>query len=701
MKKNLLLLFALAASSAAFAQEREPEKSYTSRDTVHVFAERDMRIPLANTTAAKIALPLRLTPASVGVVHRALFESQEAIVMGDALRNVSGVHSQTGFGVFDYFSIRGFESLSNGLVLTDGAPEPEVTFYNLYNVERVEVLKGPSAFLYGGNPLSGVINLVRKRPAFENFLFAGSGYGKFTSYRSTVDLSLAHRASGAAFRLNGLWQDSESFRDGKENSNVSLNPAFLWQPNERVSLELNYERIDSEYHSDAGLPIFNGAVVDVPHTRSYQSPFDVSDQLLTRGRVDLNYKASDAATLRNKFYYTVLDWRSNGTLFNFTLPNATGSLDIYRTLTLLDDRQKLLGNQLEALFDFQTGGVAHKLVTGFEFTRLADDFTFDVAFLPSIDVFNPQEFALPGRFDPRQALIPGQSLVAEARYRTLAPYFVDQLALSKQLHLFLGGRFDKIAYEEKNTRTERNDEQFSPMAGVTFAPTNDLSLYANYGRAFGPPSTLVVGERKAEKSVQYEVGFKRRYYEGRLHTTVAVYHLEKENVAIPTENGVTQQLGNQRGRGVEADIAAQPGRNWHVFVNYAYNDAELTKFSEFALVLTPQGPAPQFFDRSGNAPAFAPKHLLNAWLNKEFDFGLGIGLGARYISAQFIAEDNAFAIDDVLTLDGLLYYDLGPWRVNVNFKNLTDREYFSRGFGTTSVIPANPFAVYGGLELAL
>lgn len=697
MKNSFLLLFALAAATAAFAQEREPEKSYTSRDTVHVFAERDMRIPLTSTTATKMAIPLRLTPASVGVVHRALFENQEAVVMGDALRNVSGVHSQTGFGVFDYFSIRGFESISNGLVLTNGAPEPEVTFYNLYNVERVEVLKGPSAFLYGGNPLSGTINLVRKVPEFENFLFATSGVGKFKSYRSTADLSLANRAAGVAFRLNGLWQDSESFRDGKENSNVSVNPALLWQPNERLTLELNYERIDSEYHSDAGLPIFNGAVVNVPRTRSYQSPFDISDQLLSRGRFDLNYLAGKHVTVRNKFYYTDLEWKSNGTLFNFTAPNAGGSLDVYRTLTLLDDRQKLFGNQLEALFDFRTGTITHKLVTGFEYTRLADDFTFDVAFLPTIDVFNPQEFAQPGQFDPRQALIPGQSLVAEARHTVLAPYFVDQLALSQQFYLLLGGRFDKIDYDEQNTKSERTYEKFSPMAGVTFTPTNNFSLYANYGRAFAPPSTLVIGERKAEQSKQYEIGFKRRYFGGRLHTTLALYDLQKENIAIPNETGVLKETGDQRSRGVEVEAAVQASRNWQVFVNYAYNDAELTTFREFVQTFS----GALLADRSGNTPAFAPRHLMNLWTNKEFDFGLGIGLGARYISTQFIAEDNAFAIDNVLTFDGLLYYDRGPWRLNVNFKNLTDREYFTRGFGSTSVIPANPFAVYGGIELAL
>ena len=120
--------------------------------------------PPTGVTTFKLAVPVQLTPASVSVVPRAVFESQDAFVLGDALRNVSGVSVATGFGVFDFFTIRGFDSLSSALVLTDGAFEPESTFYPLYNVRQVEVVKGPAAFLYGANPLSGAVHLVRKQP---------------------------------------------------------------------------------------------------------------------------------------------------------------------------------------------------------------------------------------------------------------------------------------------------------------------------------------------------------------------------------------------------------------------------------------------------------------------------------------------------------------------------------------------------------
>lgn len=692
------------------AQEGEPQTGYLSPDTVHVVADRYSRLPTTSITAAKMATPLQLTPASVSVVTSALFESQDAVILGEALRNASGINSQTGYGVFDYLIIRGFESLSNGLVLTDGAAEPEVTFYNLYNLERVEVLKGPGAFLYGGNPLAGTINLVRKQPVFDNFLHASGSAGQFQAYRGTLDLGLSRRASNMAFRLNGLWQDAENYRDDKNNKNLSINPALLWQPGERLSLGVNFEYVDNEFRSDVGLPVYNGAVVDVPRTRSYQSPFDISDQKIARGRVDFNALLGDNITLRNKFYYTDLDWTSNGTLFNAVIPNAQGGPEaLSRSLTLLNDRQKLFGNQLEAVLDLRTGTIKHKLLTGFEISRLQDDFTLDVASLdflaglPPISLFNPVELAQPPGFDPKQYLYPNQSQQGETRSDVFAPYVVDQISFSEKVHVLLGGRYDNISFEDQKTATTREYNKFSPMGGVAFSPTTSFSVYASAGQAFAPPSTLTVGEREAEESTQFEVGVKHRYYDGRLNTTLAVYQLEKKNIAIPDQTGITKQNGDQRSRGVELEAAAQPGRNWQLFFNYAYNDAELTRFSEYVLV-DPINNFGLYYDRSGNAPAFAPRHLLNFWTNKELKNGLGIGGGTRYIGKQFAAEDNAFAIDAALVFDAIVYYRFGPWRASVNFKNLTDQKYETRGFSTpfaTSVTPANPFAVYGGLELIL
>ncbi|MCB1058402.1 MAG: TonB-dependent receptor plug domain-containing protein, partial [Acidobacteria bacterium] len=157
-------------------------------------------IPTSNTVAAKLPLPLRETPASVTVIPTSLTEEQRGFILGDALENVSGVNVQTGNGVYDFFVIRGLDSVSSGLILTDGAPEPETTFYQLYNVDRVEVLKGPSAFLYGGSPLGGTVNLVRKQPEAERFTRAAGYGGSFGTFETTVDTNLASADGSLAFR---------------------------------------------------------------------------------------------------------------------------------------------------------------------------------------------------------------------------------------------------------------------------------------------------------------------------------------------------------------------------------------------------------------------------------------------------------------------------------------------------------------------
>ncbi|MGH7602119.1 MAG: TonB-dependent receptor, partial [bacterium] len=412
--------------------------------------------------------------------------------------------------------IRGFESVTSGLVLTDGAAEPEITFYNLYNVERVEVLKGPGAFLYGANPLSGTVNLVRKQPIFRNFLHLGSSYGRFDSYRSTADFGLADASGRVAFRLNALWQDSKSFRDDKDNENLSVNPALTWRLNEKTSLTANFEHVQSKYKPDTGLPLFNNQVPDVPRTQSYQLPSDISDQKILRARLDFETRFSDSFTLRNKFYYTDLDWQSNGTLLLGAFPTPFGTV-VGRALNALDDRQKLAGNQLEAILRFNTGGVRHQILAGFEVNRLGDKFTLGVAQqLSPITLVDPVETTT--------SVTPSPFMETDARSITYAPYALSQISFSEKLQATLGGRFDAIDYEDTRTlfgqipaSANRSYEKFSPMLGIVYTPTASLSFYANTGKAFGPPSTLVVGNVEAEESTQYEVGAKTQFYNGKLH----------------------------------------------------------------------------------------------------------------------------------------------------------------------------------------
>ena len=165
---------------------------------------------------------------------RPLLDQQGALVLGDALENVSGVNVATGFGVFDFFVIRGFDSLTSGLVLTDGLPEPESTFYPLYNVRQVEVLKGPASFLHGGNPLSGAVQLERKRPQPKRFADLTLGYGRFGTFEAAVDANAATADGRLAARVNATWQGTDGYRDLPDGSIEGLNPTLAWRPDSKT-----------------------------------------------------------------------------------------------------------------------------------------------------------------------------------------------------------------------------------------------------------------------------------------------------------------------------------------------------------------------------------------------------------------------------------------------------------------------------------
>ncbi len=687
-----------------FAQNTEEEEK-KEEEELPVYAGEEIvvteskeKVPTVSTIASKVPIPIRLTPASIGVVNHGLFQHQSGVVLGDALRNVSGVNIQTVFGVTDFFVIRGFDSLSSGLVLTDGASEPEATFYNLYNLERVEVLKGPGAFLYGGNPLSGSVNLSRKQPIFTNALQVGGSYGPYNTIRGTADANWADIDQGVALRVNALRQVSDSYRDDKDSGLWAVNPAATWRPSDRTTVTANFEYVTSRYKSDAGLPIINEAVADVPRTQSYQSPFDASDQDIYRARVDLHSRLSRQVTLRNKFYYTDFSWVSQGTLFSGIFPNAQGSLDILRSLVLLDDRQKVLGNQFEFLSTFRTGHVEHTLLTGLELMQWKDKFTLDVAALPNIDVFNPVETASTSQ---PHFIIPGQSQGADSKSLVVAPYVVNRIVFCPCYEAFVGVRYDRIDYNDPLTSTSRDYNKLSPMAGMVFSLKEDLSFYANVGKAFAPPSSLVAGPRETEESFQMEVGAKKFLVDDRLHASLAVYHLAKSNIGIPDATGVTQQDGDQRSRGVEAEVMMRPVRNWHTFLSYSFSNATLTRFAEFVPVFTQTGITYQLMDRSGNRAAFSPRHIFNVWTARGFDNGLEFGIGARYVTNQFIAADNQFQIGDVLTLDASASYTYRQMKFRINAKNLTNREYETQGSlgAPTSVIPANPFGLYCAFEV--
>ncbi len=691
----LLLAAPIAAGTAEgqpveeeAAEERRGQAQATLADEVWV-EESLPYAPASSAIANKLPVPLAWTPANVGVVERGLFEAQGAKLLGQALENVSGLGVQTGFGVFDLFILRGFDSLSGGLILTDGAPEPESSFYQLYNAERVEVFKGPGGFLYGSNPLAGMVNLVRKAPLPARFAVFGAGVGSFGTREADVDANWGGEGPWS-LRLNGLWRDGDGHRDGLDHQTLAVNPVLAWRPNERTSLSLSLEWMEADFQPDAGIPVVGGSLPAVPRSRSYASPFDRSEQDIARLQLDYERQLSERLTVRNKTYVRQLDWLSDGTLLGFVFPTPDGSLAVSRTLTRLDDRQQFAGNQLELVITAGGGAVRHRLLAGLELARFDDEFTLDAALLPSIDIFRPVETATgPGFVVFRSA--------GDASSEIVAPYLVDQIAFGKRTQLLLGARFDSIDFEDPVAGTRRSHSELSPMLGLVYRPVDTVSLYANTGRSFAPPSPRVVGVPEPEESRQVEVGARWAPPGNRLRTTLAAFELKRRNIAIPDDNGFTQQVGDQRSRGLELEIAAEPAAGWQALVTYAYTDAELTRFAE--LLQLPFPPFVAVFDRSGNRPAFAPEHLAGFWLSRRLPRGWSIGGGGRWVGEQFIAEDNATRIGDYLVLDLAVGRATGRLRWSLHLENLADEEYETRGFGGASVIPGRPFSAALRVEI--
>ncbi len=290
-------------------------------------------------------VPLLLTPASVSVVTRALSEEQNAVTVSDALRNTSGVNVQSNFGQHDYFVVRGFDSLSAGLVLTDGLAEPEATFYNLYNVERVEVLKGPGGFLYGANAMAGTVNLLRLKPTKDSFWGAEVGGGSFDTYNAAFDANFGGDA--VRFRLNGLWRESDGFRDGRDSEIVGFNPVldFTLGDNELPPLRRRGS-------AQRGGPRRRSPDLRRRELRpAARALLPVAVRLLGAGRHAPAPALGDAPgwswTIRNRAYWTELDWQSEGTLLNGVFPFFPGpdGLFVARTLVPLDDDQTLAGRR--------------------------------------------------------------------------------------------------------------------------------------------------------------------------------------------------------------------------------------------------------------------------------------------------------------------------------------------------------------------
>ena len=508
-------------------------------------------VPPPADTATKLEVPVRDLPVSVSVVPGRLAAEQAALVLGDALKNASGVNVGTGFGLFDFFVVRGFDSLDTGLVLVDGAPDTEATFYPLYNVQQVEVLKGPGAFAWGGGALGSAVQVVRKQPVTPRFADLTLAYGRYGTYEAAGDANTASADGKLAFRLNAVAQGTDGYRDGRDGSIAAVNPTFAWRPDERTRVALSYEYVSNRQSPDSGLPFLNGALAAVDRRTSYQSGSDFSEQDAQRARLDAERRLNDTFVLRDKLYWAALDWQTDGTLVLGAFPFPDGRTYVPRTQGQLDDRQRLFGNQLELVATFEREARPTSSSPASRRAACATATRRPRRCSSRSTSSNPVEAEVGIYPIP----LPQANQAGDSTSRVLAPYVIDRVTFSPKLQLVAGARYDSVDFEDATTATARDASKLSPLGGLVFKPVPDLSLYASGSLGFAPPSIQVVGPREPEESQQLEGGVKLSFLQGKGYASAAVYELERENIAIPDSTGLTRQSGSQRSRGVELELS--------------------------------------------------------------------------------------------------------------------------------------------------
>ncbi|NJM19519.1 MAG: TonB-dependent siderophore receptor [Richelia sp. SM1_7_0] len=641
-------------------------------------------------TGTRIEVPIQDTPQSIQVIPRQVLEDRGVVRLDEFTDNVSGVQRITGgdgFGTSG-FIIRGFsdqfENLRNGFRSQGGFPR------DLANIDRVEVLKGPAAALYGGGFQSGVVNILTKKPLDEPRYEVKATVGSFDFYRGEVDLTgpLVENQS-LLYRLNVAYQDQGSFRDFLNYENFFIAPSLTWNIGPRTTLSFDYEYVDADYLDDE---IFRAEPEFLQISpKTYLGEPDLASERFTAHSLVLGFshEFSDNWQYRLGFNTLWQDVFDEGATRSGRLQADRRTLNREFTRRTNDLENLTLRNEI--LGKFNTGSVRHNLLFGVDYSRLEYAYTFSSAPIAPIDIFNPIYGAR-----PTAAL----SLNSNEAYGddTLGIYLQDIVEVLPSLKILAGVRFDNVNgfYEDRETNTSINevsDSKFSPRFGIVYQPGDTTTLYASWSNSFTPQ---IFGRNSSGEpfepvtSEQLEVGIRQELFDKKLLAGLALYQITRENVATTDPNSDDFfdriQTGEQRSRGVELDISGEISPGWKIIANYAYTDAQVTEDN-----LIPVG------DRLPNVPY----NSASLWTTYEIQSGnlqgLGAGLGIVYVGERQGGLPNTVTVPSYVRTDAALFYRRRQFEARLNFKNLFDIDYYDAN-DFSSINPQEPFTVIGSFS---
>jgi catecholate siderophore receptor len=637
-------------------------------------------------SATKTDTPLRDVPQSVTVVTRQLMQDKLMSSIRDVVRYVPGVTLHQGENNRDQVIMRGNSTSADFFV--DGVRDDVQYYRDLYNLDRVEALKGPNAMIFGRGGAGGVINRVTKEAGFAPLREIDIQGGAYENRRIAADFDepLSERL---AVRLNGVFEESESFRDDVTRKRLGIAPALTFLASDATTLTFGLEHFQDRRTADRGISSYQGRPADVDISTVYGNPHDTDVHAkVNLASVSVDHRAS-AFSIRNRTFIGDYDrFYQNYVPGAVTADKARVALTAYNNAT----KRRNIFNQTDVTFRMPRQTILIGAEAGLQSTDnfRRTGFFNDTATSTFVPYDNPRT-TVPVTF--RQSATDADN---HLRATVGAVYAQDQFDLTPRVQLIGGLRLDRFDLDYHNNRNgdrlDRADNLISPRAGVVIKPAAALSLYGSYSVSYLPGSgdqfsslTTITEQLKPERFDNYEVGVKCDALRT-LSLTMSAYRLDRTNTRSTDPNDPTRivQTGSQRTNGFELGVSGNVTPRWSIAGGYANQDAVVTSATAAA--------------RKGATVGQVPRQTISLWNNVQLHPMVGAGLGVVHRSSMFATIDNTVTLPGYTELDGAVYVSLSRGlRLQVNVENLLNTRYYANADSNTNITPGSPRAVRAGI----
>ncbi|MEI2831578.1 TonB-dependent siderophore receptor [Pseudomonas mosselii] len=673
---GLSLLFSAGLASAATTTL--PETSVTADST----REEDNPRVKDVTTATRTSTPARYVPQAIDSVKTRNVLDYGSSNLGKALEGIPNVSSGADTR-FDSLRIRGFDA-SNDFYL-DGIRDDSQYTRDLHNIERVEVLKGPAAVLYGRGSQGGIVNRVSKAPEHGRRSSIEAQGGSQDLRSLYADLS-ADPSDTLSLRLNLGNEDKNSFRDGIDGNHRQLfAPSMSWQITPELNWLVQYEYSRYDRTPDRGIPgnPLTGRPADVSRKTTYgDTQRDYINDRAESLRSRLNYELNDQWQLRHTFSLFTLESDFDNTYLTAYRP-ATGLVDRQRWQQDLSTRN--LYNTVELEGHVETFGLEHTLLVGLEMgEQRRNSLLHQGVGVPSVP--------LQGATARQQHN--GTMRVSSNNHTDVEStgiYLQDQIRLNDQWQLLAGVRFDQFEVDTtnklRNLSEKQKDNSFSPRIGVVYTPWQDHSFYASWSKTYSPVGGGLIGitpgaagntnQTDPEQTRQKEIGVKSEWFDERLSTTLAIYELELYNrrTRDPINPELIQLSGLQRSRGIELTATGNVVGNWYVRGGIGLQDATIVKDNN---------------GQQGNRINDVAKRNASLFVTWKPELGWYAETGLTLVGDRYADNQNTVILPGYGRWDALAGYRTHDWDVRAALSNITDKTYYSSATSAAQIQVGDP-----------